>query len=219
MTQSEFNQAWTRIKALWTGWAAGFNETNEVINIGVTFKMFSHLSPAAVNEAVDQHFAEKGSKKASAFEPVFSRILELAKGIHWANQQADPMRQIHQTWVSMLPRMVQLEREVEWHRRMATDDSVSQSERERHSAVAALGSARLQNANTFATQEALDKCVALEAAQTERANRWRQEQIDALRNRNPDQGVREHVRAIPEQLSRPSSERKRQSQSIGQAWK
>jgi len=219
MTEREFGETWERIKALWTGWAAGFNEANEAINIGVTFKMFRDLGAAAVDEAVDQHFAEKGTKKSSAFEPVFARILELAKFIHFAARNADPMREIHQTYVSMLPRMMQLEKEIEWHRRMAVDESVSQEERARHADVVILGNATLKRANVFETQAAADKSLEMEAAQVERANQWKREAVAALQQRDSDSTVREYTRPIPQALSRPSGARKKTSQSICEVWK
>lgn len=219
MHQNEFDGVWERVKALWPGWATSIEGPHERFNFDVVYKMFRDLSTHAVNEAVDQHFAEKGSKKSSTFEPVFARILELAKFIHFAVRHADPMREIHQTYVSMLPRAVQLEKEIEWHRRMSMDDTVSQEERARHADVVILGNATLKRMNTFATQEAADKSAAMEAAQIDRANQWKRDAIADLQRSNPDESVREYTRPIPPALSRPSGARRRDSQSLGQVWK
>ena len=219
MTNDQFNPIWEDIKALWGAWGKSIDGPAEDVNFRVVFKMFRDLDTTAVGRAVEETFAEKGTKKNAGFEPPFPRILELAKFHHFAARNADPMRDIHRVYVSMLPRYVQLEREVEWHRRTGMDETVSQGERDRHADIAALGSAKIAKANAFESQEHMDKSAAMEAAQVERARRWRQEQIDALRGRTADDGVREHVRAIPPALSRPSGERKRQSQTLGQVWK
>lgn len=189
MTSNEFREAWKQVKALWPGWAKSIEGAHEPFNVNATYKMFHNISATAMTEAVDQHFAEKGTKRADAFGPLFPRIMELAKESQWRSQQADPLREIFQTWVSMLPRVMRMEREVEYFRRMSEDRQNSKAERDRYAALVVLGNKQLEKWQGPLTE--------LEVSQLNRANEWRRRAEAELRGDESDAGVRDYVRSMP----------------------
>jgi hypothetical protein len=189
MTRDEFKAAWEKVRALWGGWGRSMTGDTSRFNADMLFKMLANFSAAAVDEAIEAHVRDIGTKKGDAFGPVFNRIAELAKDAHWRKQQADPLKEIFVEWVSRLPRPMQVEREVRYYRLMAQDRQNSKIERDRYDSMAMIGEQQLAKWQGPMTP--------LEESQLDRANEWRRRAEAELRGDAPDEAVADRVRSIP----------------------